>query len=389
MITLKNTDAQLIWSLEKEHPNIWKKFINLQKTNLSKMFSIDITKSTVPTIENLNDFFVDNIFRPSGSRRAFYITAKNGSVLAIKGTEIVSKKLKNAFIKDASKKIPHRPWTRFQNFIYREQKAPLAVFLNEALEEAKISGAYQEYFVKKFNKFEEAPLPLFVHKWDKKVVKKYISTLEPFLAIRSKELLLPLIEEHGLGTIIYFYPYLPTRIRFQLPQSAETFNQRNLHIYGKQKKLSGIASINNLIKIVARMLVLGYLPLSFDDHGIGQCIGPQNVTTRGGICDLGSLHSINNVKTDKEFYQLLSSLCVVLTQTAKELLLDPLPNLVYEFNDPTTSTFLTANIISRRLIATYELEVKKAKCKSDQRVMKFFKSDNDKFLGEVLNKMFN
>ena len=43
MITLKNTDAQLIWSLEKEHPNIWKKFTNLQKTNLSKMFSIDIT----------------------------------------------------------------------------------------------------------------------------------------------------------------------------------------------------------------------------------------------------------------------------------------------------------------------------------------------------------
>ena len=158
---------------------------------------------------------------------------------------------------------------------------------------------------------------------------------------------------------------------------------------GKQKKFSGIAPINNLIKIVARMLVLGYLPLSFDDHGIGQCIGPQNVTIRGGICDLGSLHSISNVKTDKEFYQLLSSLCVVLTQTTKELLLDTLPNLVYEFNNPTTSTFLTANIISRRLITTYELEVKKAKCKPDQRIMKFFKSDNDKFLGEVLNKMFN
>jgi hypothetical protein len=232
-------------------------------------------------------------------------------------------------------------------------------------------------------------LPLFVHKWNDKVVKKYLEILEPFLASRSKELLIPLIEKHGLGTIIYFYPYLPTRIRFQLPQNAENFPQRNDYVYGKELEQPGISSMKNLIEIVARMLVLGYLPFSFDDHGIGQCIAPQNVTVRGGICDMGSMYPISKVKNDKEFYQLLSSLNVILTRTTQELLIEPLQNLTYEFDDPTTSSFLVANTISRRLIIAYEAEAKKVNYKLDPRIVKFFKSDNDDHLGEVLQEIFD
>jgi hypothetical protein len=384
-----NIDAQLSWSLEKNYPELWKKFINLYNLDLAKVFSNNYSELSIPTIENLDDFVLDNIVRPPGSRRAFYVIAKNKMVIAVKGTEIVSKYLKKAFIDDASKKIPNRPWTRFQNFIYREQKAPLAVFLNEALEEANISATYQKKFMDHFGRFEEAPLPLFVHKWNDKVVKKYLEILEPFLASRSKELLIPLIQKYGLGTIIYFYPYLPTRIRFQLPQSVETFNQRNSHVYGEGPDRSGIASMKNLIEIVARMLVLGYLPLSFDDHGIGQCIAPQNVTVRGGICDMGSMYPISKVKNDKDFYQLLSSLSVILTRTTQELLLEPLPNLVYEFDDPSTSSFLMANTISRRLVIAYEAEAKRINSKLDPRILKFFKSDNDAHFTEVLERIFN
>ena len=136
------------------------------------------------------------------------------------------------------------------------------------------------------------------------------------------------------------------------------------------------------------MLLLGYLPFSFEDHGIGQCIAPQNVTLRGGICDLGSIKKNKQISSDKEYYQILQASGVILSNTFRELLLDPLPDLIYEFDNPSTSTYLLSAFVHKRLELALRIEARKGKCAINPRLKKFFNLENNNAFENILKKIF-
>ena len=144
---------------------------------------------------------------------------------------------------------------------------------------------------------------------------------------KRQELIFPLIDRYGLGGIIYHYPYLPTRIRFE--RTNGKILSKNLTSTEK------LTALKKLIDIQARMFLSGYVPFSFEDHGIGQCIAPQNVTQRGGICDVGSIKFSKSVPK-KDFYTILRATGGILTRTVFELLGSDVSDAIYEFENPST-----------------------------------------------------
>ncbi len=368
-------EVKIIWSLKSEESL----FNELKKINpgIEKIINNLVEKNMIPISDNLDDFKSDQLERPAGSRRAFYwYFSGDENVIAIKGTEVISTFIKNAFKKDSQIKLPNRPWTTFENFIYREQKAPLAMLLNEAKEEAEIGIKYQKKIFSTFGHFEEAPIPIVVFEWEKKIIENYKKTLEPFLETRARNLIFPLVDFHGIGGVLYYFPYLPTRIRFRDKKTKQET---------KESDFDRLSSLNKLIEIQSRMLLADFLPFSFEDHGIGQCIAPQNVTLRGGICDLSSIkEGLNNFK-DGELYDLLRSLGVILVRTSWELLCKENQELIYEFDNPTTYMYFISSLIHNKIKkAINEIGVAYS-IEPDIRVKKFYESD-DKDILKILNE---
>ena len=116
--------------------------------------------------------------------------------------------------------------------------------------------------------------------------------------------------------------------------------------FQQKKKLK---AIQNTIDITARMLISGFLPFDYEDHGIGQCIAPQNVTLRGGICDLGSIKKDNNQFKQKDFFVLLRATGVLLSRTVYEIVSDDNKDTIYEFSNPTTLMHQISGIIHAKL----------------------------------------
>ncbi len=335
------------WNLSKVNPNMWENLKEFDEDAIKTIKNLNLSEMT-PYLNNLSKNSSTKIIRPEGSRRAFYIKLNSGGVIAIKGSEIKSQNLKSALEEDACKKLSSRPWTKFENFIFREQKLPLAVTLNEALEDNQSSEQFQSKMLKYFDEFELAPIPLFVNKWSESSKQKYKETILPFLNKRAKYIVDNILDRENLGTSIYYYPHIPFRIRFSLPENCSSFQDRCKSFKNISKDfvdLDPISASENFLKITTKMLVVGLFPLSFHDYGIGQCVAPQNVTIKGGITDMGSIYPFENVRNKKEFHELFLSTFVMLNSSLKELLVLPLPNINYEFNDPSTISILLSKFI--------------------------------------------
>ena len=322
----------------------WSVFDNKELTSILTKVNPDLLcdieniliPGNLPCLDVLTPFESKVLSRPLGSNRAFCIKNNNNeSVIVVKGTEPTSSNLKSALETDKLNKLPNRPWTILENFIYREQKAPLAMLFNEASSEALIGTNFQISSFNTFGFFEEAPLPLLTFKWSDEVTTKYKNLISQFLDQRAKDLIFPLIDRYGIGGVVYYYPYLPTRVRF---------SDKKLF----PPKYNKLEALDCLLNIQARMLLNGYFPFSFEDHGIGQCIAPQNVTLRGGICDLGSIKSAKEI-SNKQVYILLQAMGAILSRTATEIFGSSVSDTVYEFENPTTLQHYLSAVIHDKL----------------------------------------
>lgn len=326
--------------------------------------------------DELGDFDGGDLVRPAGSRRSFYLrNHQTEAVIAFKGFEVLSNNLKEALQQDRLVKLLNRPWSRFENFVYREQKAPLAVTFREAISEAKISMAYQQVCFKNFGFLEEAPIPLAVIKWRSPVVENYKETIAPFFDDRAKDILFPVLEGAGpsgggLGAVIYYYPYLPTRVRF-----AGSLPERNRADWLTTK----FSAFSNLINIQARMLLNGFLPFGYEDHGVGQCIAPQNVTLRGGICDMSSLKQSPDLSTF-DFHTLLRATGSILSRTVYELFALQTKDVIYEFDNPSTIHHQLSAIIHERLRNALKDHANRYSLDIEKRVGNYYDPDDESLL---------
>ena len=97
------------------------------------------------------------------------------------------------------------------------------------------------------------------------------------------------------------------------------------------------------------MLLADFIPFSFEDHGIGQCVAPQNVTLRGGICDLGSIKEGLKNFPDEKLYDLLRAMGVILVRTTWELLCKGKHELIYEFDNPSTHMYFISSLVHNKI----------------------------------------
>ena len=260
-VTDYSGSVTIAWDLRDNYSNLFEELLR-EDDSVQEYFDRTSGGRLVPVIDDLADCRVGNIVRPEGSRRAFYCELQSGGVIAIKGTEILSTQLVEWFADDAKRKLPNRPWSLFENFIFREQKTPLAMFMHECEKESIVGAEFQSKIYQTFGAFETAPLPLIVYKWSDSVVADYVKTLDPFLTERSRDLILPLVTTYGLGAAIYYYPHLPRRIRFNLPSKRIPLSERN-KLFGGNETETCVKSVNRLIHSVAKMLAISYLPFSF------------------------------------------------------------------------------------------------------------------------------
>tara|TARA_B100000212_G_C27382607_1_gene537779 strand:+ start:3230 stop:4399 length:1170 start_codon:yes stop_codon:yes gene_type:complete len=377
------------WDLRNKYEILWEYLIK-ENPSIENFITENSLESTLPISDELNNYTDKDSLRPSGSRRAFYIRLKPKGVLAIKGTEIFHPNLKNELVLDAKKKLVHRPWTKFENFIYREQKVPLAILYNEALEENILAANFQSKILDRFGSLELAPTPLFVYKFSKKIKYDYYKLISSFYSNRALNICKPFIDNYGLGASIYYYPELPYRIRFCLPTKNDSYQIRNLNIAqnGELMSFDPYNASRKLIKITAKMLAVGFMPFSNQDYGIGQCIAPQNVTLSGGIADMGSLHDINEISSEKEFYELFLSMIVMLTNTIKELMIKPKNDMHYEFEEPSLISSLLIKFIWDKLLKDLYEFSKKDNISFDPKLKKFLSDDIDLNINNIISKIY-
>ena len=342
-----------VWTLKNNERNIYEFLVKKDP------YIIDITEKfnfeeKIPFIENLNTTDTNEYFRPKGSHRAFYLKLKSGGVLAIKGAEILSNSINEAMINDSLIQIGKRPWTKYENFIYREQKSPLALHFNEGEEDQLKSLTFHKKMIENFNSLEPAPFPLYTFKLPKSITNKYMEEINPFLNKRSREIIFTNLEKFGLGIIVYYYSYPPYRIRFENKEEKNSIIDL-LQKCEKNKNISynPFESIDRLLNVVSKMLISDLMPLSRESHGIGQCIAPQNVTLLGGIADMGSIIEFDEIKSESEFIQLFYSSISVLTATLKEFLIRNNSKFLYEFDDPTPISIILSNYCINRINSNF------------------------------------
>lgn len=331
-----------MWSLRDESPELFAACFEAFESRNSQVLESVSRIGKLPFIQSLDAIDTPDYVRPAGSRRAFYLKSNSEPVIAVKGTEPLSEELRDAFVRDRTDGyLRDRPWTVLENFVYREQKAPLALGLNEALHEAKVGLAYQEKILSTYGYLEEAPLPIFVLKLPWKISERYATTAGDFLSERAREICQKLVLADGLGVLIYHYPYLPLRVRWQSPQATKE---------GGKTTRSFLKPLDNLIEIVARLLLAEMLPFGREDFGTGQLVAPQNVTYRGGVCDVGSVVTESSLwRGGREVQNNLKSTGVLLTRTAIEMLVGTSNDAFFEFETPSLLSYRFSALVHSKL----------------------------------------
>ena len=346
---IKYYESKPVWELEKSDKYLYEKLI-LKDNEILKTLENHNLKNSIPFFENINFFESNEYIRPNGSNRAFYIKLKSGGVLAIKGSEVLSNQIENKMKEDATNQIGSRPWTTYENFIYREQKPPLVLNVKEAEEDQLRSYEFQKRILKKFGDFETAPIPLFTYNLPNKITKNYLNVIKPYLNDRAIEIIENPLMKNGLGVAIYYYEHIPFRIQFESINKNIPISQRLKNAAKDQlKPYKAFNSIDKLLFIVSKMLTSNLMPLSRQAHGIGQCIAKQNVTLLGGIADMGSIIDFKEINSEAEFIQLFYSCISVLTSTVKEFLTRGNTSFLYEFEDPTPLSIMISSYCLQRI----------------------------------------
>tara|TARA_B100000963_G_scaffold142633_1_gene124155 strand:+ start:12942 stop:14114 length:1173 start_codon:yes stop_codon:yes gene_type:complete len=348
-MSIKYYNTKPLWELEKTDNNLFKKLLSKDNDILKTLETYDL-KNRIPFFEDLNVFESNKYIRPKGSSRAFYIKLRSGGVLAIKGSEVLSNQIETKMKEDAKTQIGSRPWTLYENFIYREQKTPLALHFNEGEEDQFKALNFQKKMLNNFNALETAPIPLFTYKLSDSFTSNYISRIKPFLNRRAMEIIKTPLNDFGLGVIIYYYEHVPYRIQFEsIDKDIPIIKRLENAAKDKLKPYKAYDSIDKLLLIVSKMLTSNLMPLSRQAHGIGQCIAKQNVTLLGGIADMGSIIDFSEINSESEFIQLFYSCISVLTSTIREFLTRGNSSFLYEFEDPTPLSIIISNYCLQRI----------------------------------------
>jgi hypothetical protein len=258
-------------------------------------------KDDLPVPSTAAPFVSGRTMRPPMHKRCFYMLGQEGDsihTIAVKGTEILAR---DVLKEVADLRYPHASMrTVVDYFPNRERKVPFALRVREALAESSAADKFQTAYVKRYREFAKIPVPLLVFKWSTEEVQKFVDSLHPQLAPHSAKVVADLVSE-GLAVYVYFYPGLSNRVReFCDTLRSRPFEGFEATLLEMKEHLDVEEVIGGWIKLMARMLTLGFLPSNLATQDVGQLVQVQNAVIDGGFVDCDSLQTISEVGGETE-----------------------------------------------------------------------------------------
>lgn len=253
--------------------------------------------ATVPSrIRGASNGFV----RLAEGHRSVYRTnvGPAGGVLAVKGAEPV--------LDDFGELLHWLRWSTFRaapqhahmpaidHFPLVEWKVPGCVTLDEAVREFDTAAALQRAHLDRFGEPARLPVPLVVHRLPDRVaheVGELVALAASPAGVRRTKALL----DGGLAVLTYYYPTVPQRagvVARRRPGESEAARVERLRALDPETVIARWA------RLFARLLLLGHLPYTFQNEGLGALFDPGNAVVDGGFVDVDSVVPVKDLGDD-------------------------------------------------------------------------------------------
>ena len=312
-------------------------------------------RTAIPGAMTITPFDTETVIRPYRHLRAFYLRRPDG-VLAVKGSEIMAEdvEIHLGALSDYRIEFPGRGRSLFsalEHFSLNEQKIPLALSVDEAMEDVVSAAAVQRAHLARFGTLARVPLPLFAVRWPDAAAKDHLRRLAPLLSSRARRVVAR-VAAAGLGAVVYHYPTVPQRVA-HLPELL-----RDRPETGWLQRLSAVvdpgATIDGWLDLVARLLVLGFLPGSVESIGVGHCLEMKNAVIDGGFVDMGSVCRVEDVDDPRLFLETLLAAVADLVKTCRQFLRGDAPDVEAEYRNPSLAMVLMQHRLLPDLAARVE-----------------------------------
>jgi hypothetical protein len=316
-----------------------------------------VLRAGLPVAASITPFDTGAAVRPYRHMRAFYIR-RGDHVLAVKGSEPHARDLVPTLQGMSGFRIefPGRGRSLFsalEHFPLNEQKLPLAMSAEEALEDVRSAAMVQQAHIARFGEPARLPLPLLAVRWNDDLTQAHLETLRPLLSGRAWRTV-QRIGADGLGAVVYHYPGLPLRVA-HLPEILRPEILHSADGAGWLDRLGGLcdpaATVERWVDLVARMLVLGFLPGSIESIGVGHCLEMKNAVIDGGFVDMGSVCRVADVTDPRAFLETLLAALADLAKTTRQFLMGDAPEADAEYRNPSLAMVLMLHRLLPKLAA--------------------------------------
>ena len=262
--------------------------------------ALDWLRSGIPVMSSAAPGAQGDLYRLRGHNRSVCVALapdkSTSDVIVLKGSEPLMPDFEHYLDWMTSRQFGNWPRPIMEHFPLFEGKAPGAVFLDEARQEADISLDVQARHLRHYGTLMRLPVPLCVFGVQADRQREVISQLESRMSERAFERVEPHLTR-GIGIFAYYYPGPPIRV----------------NAVGRPKFLwpapEGLASRHNVIErmvpgwveIAARLLWLGFLPSTPLSWRLGTIFDPNNTCLDGGACDVGLIYPMEKAGHDGFF----------------------------------------------------------------------------------------
>jgi hypothetical protein len=305
---------------------------------------LDAIRNELPVAASVSPFETDEATRPYRHLRAFYLRCAFG-VIAVKGTEPLARDVApHLEMLDGFRiEYPGRGKSLFsalEHFPLTEHKIPLALTAEEALQDARAAASVQLAHLGRFKTLARVPLPLLAARWPDAVTEMHLAKLLPLLSGRAWRIVQQ-VADQGLGVVVYAYPTVPLRVAhlphlLQDSPSADWLTKLQTLVQPK-------VVIEHWLDLLARLLVLGFLPGSIESIGVGHCLEIKNATIDGGLVDLGSVCQVEALGQARSFDETLLAAMADLVKTCRFLLRGDASDVEAEYRNPSLAMLLAAH----------------------------------------------
>lgn len=172
---------------------------------------------------------------------------------------------------------------------------PGAMPVDEAQREQELAAELQSRHLEAYGALAHTPVPLLVQPIDSSGVRRYLARLEEVLPSQAFERIDARCRA-GLAISISYYPSAPIRLNSLLAPVPDAIASYSARVLADPDAL-----VNRWIELLARLLLLEFMPFVPWNAGWGACMDAGNACLDGGFTDLVTLTRFETITDDRLF----------------------------------------------------------------------------------------